>query len=176
MNIVELQELALVCLRRLAVLAVSVVLALISQLPVEKSGLVVASAPMVALSVLVFWMLARPEDVPAGSMFLSGLIFDALGGGPLGLWALSFVVACVATRLQRDDILLMPRLVLLLMYGIIAGLAAAIAWGTAIVYVQGLVDPTPLIAGSIISACVFLVVSVLFGSRAVVPGRFLGQG
>jgi len=176
MNIVQLQELAVVCLRRLAVLSVSVVLAMVSLLPVEKGGHLLAAAPMVALAILVFWMLARPEEVPAGSMFLSGLIFDAFGGGPLGLWALSFTVACVATRLQRDDILLMPRLVLLLVYGIVAGLAALTAWGTAMAYIQGLVDPTPLIVGGIVSAGVFLAVSMLFGSRVAVPARFLGRG
>ena len=176
MTIVQLQELALVCLRRLAVLMVSVVLALVSLLPIEKGGWIVAASPMVALSILVFWMLVRPEDVPAGSMFLSGLIFDAFAGGPLGLWALSFLVACVVTRLQRDDILMMPRLVVLLVYGTVAGFAALTAWGTATLYVRGFVDPTPLIAGGIVSAGVFLAVSLLFGSRAATPGRFLGHG
>lgn len=176
MNILRLQELAMVGLRRLVVLSVSLVLALIALLPIEKSGHLLAAAPMVALAILVFWMLARPDEVTAGAMFASGLIFDALGGGPIGLWALSFVVACMATRVQRDDILMMPRLVLLVVYGIIAGLAALTAWGTAIVYVQGLIDPTPLIAGGIASAGVFLVISILFGSRAAAPARFLGNG
>jgi rod shape-determining protein MreD len=176
MTIVQLQELALVCLRRLAVLMVSVVLALVSLLPIEKGGWIVAAAPMVALSVLVFWMLVRPADVPAGSMFLSGLIFDAFAGGPLGLWALSFLVACIATHMQRDDILMMPRLVVLLVYGTVAGLAALTAWGIATLYVRGFVDPTPLIAGGIVSAGVFLAVSLLFGARAATPSRFLGHG
>jgi rod shape-determining protein MreD len=176
MTILQLQELALACLRRLAVLAVSVVLAFVSLLPVGTGGWVVAAAPMAALGVLVFWMLARPEEVSAGSMFLSGLIFDAFGGGPLGLWALSFLVACVAARLQRDDILMMPRLVVLVVYGTVAGLAALTAWGTATVYVQGLVDPTPLIAGGIVSAGVFLAASLVFGSRVATPGRYLGHG
>jgi rod shape-determining protein MreD len=175
MTLNELQALAITAGRRLLPIGLSVLIALLSLTPLEFSGLIVATGPMVALSILVFWILVRADDLPAGSMFLCGLVFDATGGGPLGLWALGFLLAYLATRLRRDEGRGTSKLVSIVTYAVAGTLCCATVWLAASLYVGGLVDPSHLVAGTLISMGMFVILLALFGSRLAMPTRYMDR-
>lgn len=175
MNVNELQALAVLALRRMILLAVSAVVALLSLTPLEASELIVATGPMVMLSILVFWTQARAEDVSLFSAFLCGLMFDAVGGGPLGLWALSFVVGTAVARRRTDRVHVTSRFVSLVTYVVAGGLGGLTAWVTASVYFRSLADPAALVAATVISIGVFLLMISLFGSLLLMPTRYMDR-
>jgi len=50
-----------------------------------------------------YWSLERSERMPAGLVFLVGIVVDSLFGGPLGYWTLVYLVACVSGRIAGGD-------------------------------------------------------------------------
>ncbi len=57
--------------------------------------------PPLALMAVYYWSIYRPDLLPAVAAFAAGLLFDLLSGGPLGLFALVFVVVQAIAATQR---------------------------------------------------------------------------
>lgn len=62
--------------------------------------------PMLPLIVIHYWTLRRPDAVAEWMAFSAGLCLDILTGGPLGFWALiyllGFAAAKISTGLKND--------------------------------------------------------------------------
>ncbi len=57
--------------------------------------------PSLGLISIYFWVIYRPDLMPGWAVFLLGLIQDLLGGGPLGIYALVFLLTVAAVGAQR---------------------------------------------------------------------------
>lgn len=73
----------------------------ISNIPISLFGGLLPP-PMLALMPVYFWCLVRPDLMPAPAALALGVLEDLLSGGPMGVWALSFVVAYALVDRERD--------------------------------------------------------------------------
>ena len=57
--------------------------------------------PMMPVIAIHYWSLRQPESVPEWMIFLAGLALDVLTHGPLGYWALIYLLAFVLGLLSQ---------------------------------------------------------------------------
>lgn len=71
---------------------VSLLAVLSASLPWGAPVSVALALPLIALGVIFFWGIHRPGQLPSPVVFLFGLLTDLATDGPLGFWALNFLV------------------------------------------------------------------------------------
>lgn len=60
--------------------------------------------PLFPFMAIYFWSMTRPEYMPYIAVFLIGLFQDLLTGGPVGLWALTYLLSVVFLSTQVEII------------------------------------------------------------------------
>jgi rod shape-determining protein MreD len=85
---------------RLLPVATTGVAALLSILPVHAPGYA-ALSPAFTLMALYHWTVYRPDLLPPSGLFAIGLAQDLLGGGPVGVGALTLLIARAAVLRGR---------------------------------------------------------------------------
>src|SRR6185437_12323393 len=85
---------------RLVPMASMLALAFISVLPLRLPYYATV-VPLFLLAGLYHWTVYRPELLPPSATFLAGLAFDLLAGTPLGVMALTLLLARSAVLPQR---------------------------------------------------------------------------
>ncbi len=75
--------------------------AVIANVPVSMLGGFIPP-PVLAFMPVYFWCLVRPDLMPAPAALALGALEDLLSGGPMGVWAASFVAAYVLVDRERD--------------------------------------------------------------------------
>jgi rod shape-determining protein MreD len=75
--------------------------AVVANVPISFLGGVLPP-PLLAFMPVYFWCLVRPDLMPAPAALALGALEDLLSGGPMGIWALSFVVAYALVDRERD--------------------------------------------------------------------------
>jgi len=111
--------------------------------------------PLFGLCVIFFWVLVRPSLMPPAAVFSIGIMHDALSGGPIGLWALTFLLV--------QHLILPQRRVLLgnafahgwIGFALLALTAASFAWLVACVYYGALLSPSPVLAQALLTIFVY---------------------
>jgi rod shape-determining protein MreD len=86
--------------RNLAPFAVTVMLVLLSMVPLHIPGFASVS-PWLALSAVYYWAIHRPDLLWPSAVFVVGILADLLSGGPLGMNALVLVTVHWAVLTQR---------------------------------------------------------------------------
>lgn len=71
---------------------VSLLAVISASLPWGAPVSVSLALPLIALGVIFFWSIHRPGQLPSPLVFLFGLLTDLATDGPLGFWALNFLV------------------------------------------------------------------------------------
>ena len=84
--------------------------------------------PIIPLVVVFFWSIYSPDYLPSPSVFIIGLLQDLLMGGPLGLWAVVYLVTQYAVSSQRAYFLGREQKVVWLGFALAAGVASLILW------------------------------------------------
>ena len=97
--------------RNLSPMAFTVLLIMIGMVPLRVPNLAPVM-PALGLIAVYFWLVYRPESMPAWAVFLVGLVQDLLGGGALGVsvFVLLVVYATLAGQrrfFSRDSFFLM---------------------------------------------------------------------
>ena len=117
--------------------------------------------PMMPVIAIHYWSLRQPENVPEWLVFLAGLALDVLTHGPLGYWALIYLLAFVLGVLsqpfgaagQAARIALFAAALTIVAFG---------AWAVSSVYGLEFVDWRPYAASVIYAALAsILIVPVL---------------
>jgi rod shape-determining protein MreD len=67
-------------------------------LPIPFAG---AISPFLVLAAVYYWAIFRPDLLPPAAVFVVGMLYDALGGGPFGLGTLFLLVAHTIVIRQR---------------------------------------------------------------------------
>jgi rod shape-determining protein MreD len=75
---------------------------IVSSIPISLTGGLIPP-PLLALMPIYFWLLVRPDLMPAGAVFAIGLAEDILSGGPPGIWAATFLICFAFLDSQRDS-------------------------------------------------------------------------
>ncbi len=125
--------------------------------------------PLLPIVAIYYWTLDRDGWLPEWIVFFAGLMLDILTQGPLGYWALVYLVAYVVgvyvSRVNVDAAV-----------GKIAVLAAAIvvvtvfAWLAASAYFLEFLDWTPYARGAVFALLLTILIQLAFG-MARTPGR-----
>ncbi len=137
-------------------------------LPVEDRFVL----PLLPIVAITYWTLDRDAWLPEWVVFLAGLMLDVLTQGPLGYWALvylvTYVVAVFASRLRCETNV--RKL------AIFAGVILAVtvfAWLAASVYFLEMLDLAPYARGAASALLAACLVTLAFGvlGTASEPGR-----
>lgn len=132
-------------------------------LPVEDRFVL----PLLPIVAIMYWTLDRDAWLPEWAAFLAGLMLDVLTQGPLGYWALIYLVAYVAA-------VFVSHLCFETALGWSAAFASAIvavttfAWLAASVYFLEVLDWRPYVrsaAFALAAACLIMGARALFGSK-----------
>ncbi len=86
--------------RRLTPFGLTVILVLINMLPTQVPGFA-RVMPLLPLMSVFVWAVHHPNLMPAYAVFLLGLLQDVLGGAPLGLNALIYLMVYGLVVWQR---------------------------------------------------------------------------
>lgn len=149
------------------------VLALIAALPLGVPAEDRFFLPLLPVVAIHYWTLRHDAWLPEWVVFLAGLAVDILTHGPLGYWALIYLIAhltaTLSARLKAKGTL--ARLMLL---GFAIVLVTFVSWAVASIYFFDVLDIAPYIKGALLaSLCALLfvlpILRILDGT--VDPGR-----
>ena len=103
--------------------------------------------PMLPLVAIHYWSLRQPENVPEWGVFLAGLSLDILTHGPLGYWALIYLLAFSLGFLskpygQRG------QFVRVALFALALAIVALVAWAVASLYILEVADWRPFAVGA----------------------------
>lgn len=113
--------------RRLTPFALTMSLVLVSILPLHVPG-GARIMPMLVLMSLYHWSVHRPHLLPAYAVFFIGLMQDVLGGIPLGVNALVYLVVYGLIVSQRRFLVGKSFMVIWLGFAVIAAGATVAEW------------------------------------------------
>lgn len=84
--------------------------------------------PIIPLVVVFFWSIYSPDFLPSPSVFAIGILQDLLMGGPLGLWAVVYLVTQFAVSSQRAYFLGREQKVVWMGFALAACVASLMLW------------------------------------------------
>jgi rod shape-determining protein MreD len=108
-------------------MASSFAFALFAVLPIPVPYYSVA-APALTLIAVYYWMVFRPDLMPAIGLFALGIVNDALAGAPLGVSSLIYLVAQPALLSQRRFLIGQPFWLLWSGFALLAPPAILFQW------------------------------------------------
>lgn len=147
--------------RGLTPFALSVLLVILSLVPVRLSGLAPIT-PWFTLMAVYFWTLHRPDLLPLGAVFLLGLFADLVGGGPLGVTSLALIATQAVVRAQRRHILPHPFIVQWVIFGLTALLAELLLALLHVVAYGAAVNPDPALFQALMTIACYPPVAWIF--------------
>ena len=131
--------------------------------------------PLFPVVAIYYWTLDRESWLPEWAVFLAGLLLDVLTQGPLGYWALIYLVAYVVAVLASGARVETTTARLALFAGAVIAVAA-FAWLAASAYFLDLLDLGPYVRGAVVAvlaACVISLMASAFRTtgKPARPGR-----
>lgn len=147
--------------RRLAPIAVTFVLVLLSAMPLHVPGLA-RIMPMLALIGVYHWTAYRPDLMPAPAVFAIGLFQDIVGGGPLGLYAAVFLLVHGGIVAQARFFVGKGFVVLWFGFALMAAAASLIAWVATMLFNAALMGPRALVYQYLLMVGVYPILSLWF--------------
>ena len=147
--------------RRLAPFAVTLVLVIISAVPMHVPGLA-RIMPILALIGVYHWSAYRPDLMPARAVFAIGLFQDIVGGRPLGLYAAVFLFVHGGIVSQARFFVGKGFVVLWFGFATMSAAASVGAWIVTMLFNAALVNPSALLYQYLLSLGVFPILSRLF--------------
>lgn len=130
--------------RHLVPVGVTLVLLLLTAIPTRIPGLS-GIIPMLPLMGVYYWAIYRPDLLPAWSAFLIGLLYDIIGGTPLGVNALVLLSVQGIAAGQRRFFLGKSFMVAWWAFGLLAAAAAGATWLLVTILYGRALDASPVI-------------------------------
>ena len=128
---------------------------LISNLPISLTNGLVPS-PLLGLVPVYFWCLVRPDLMTPAAVFAIGVMQDILGGGPPGVWTLSFVITYAVIDRQRDAFAGLPGLGAVLGFATAALITCACAYFIIAFYYWHMPLIAPIVAELAVTALFYI--------------------
>ncbi|MBI5162273.1 MAG: rod shape-determining protein MreD [Magnetospirillum sp.] len=114
-------------LRHMVPFGVTMLLLLATAVPTRLPGFA-GIAPMLPLMGVTYWAIYRPDLLPAWSAFLIGMLYDIVGGTPLGVNALVLLLVQGIAASQRRFFQGKSFLVAWWAFGLLSAGAVTLAW------------------------------------------------
>lgn len=149
-------------LRAVVPFALTLLLALISTLPIGVNGLgpVMPVLPAIAI---YYWAIYRPDLFPLIATFLIGLVHDGLTGAPIGLTSLVLLLLHGAAGSQRKFFDRKGLAVTWVGFGIFAVGAGLLSWTAASLFYWRLMDPSSVAVQWLLTVAVYPLIAWPFG-------------
>lgn len=141
------------------ILTVTLVLGGIARWPLPDP---VSIPPEFGLIAVFYWGVHRPGVLPLVLVFAIGLIQDLLGGDPIGLNVLIYLVACTAIRASRDFFEDKPFVIEWVGFVLMAGIAGCVTWGVMSALAGTLIVPAPAIARFVLDIAIYPIIAWIF--------------
>jgi rod shape-determining protein MreD len=119
-------------------------------------------APMLPLMAVYYWAIYRPDLLPAYAVFFVGLLLDLLGGGPLGVHVLVFLLVFGTMTLQRRFFLGKPFFVVWLGFALVGVGASVVSWALFSLLLHKGMTVWPLLFQLVLTLALYPFVSWLF--------------
>jgi rod shape-determining protein MreD len=148
-------------LRRLLPCATLLVAVLLDLLPLPTTG---PASAFLALGVVYYWSLYRPELLPMPVVFLLGVIYDAVAGLPLGLSSLILLLVRAVMAAHQRFFASCPLLVVWAGFLVVAPLAAALRWFVSCLWWGWLFTPQPILVELGFGLALFPLLAWLLGA------------
>lgn len=113
----------------------------------------------IATAMLIYLYSAKAQPgLPAWFVFLAGVLTDMLTAGPLGYWALIFLLAHALGRALPYESGALTRFAV---YIATAAITAAVAWGVASLYYVRVIDWRPMVFAAAAAVALFPILLLL---------------
>ncbi len=133
---------------------------LLTQLPFGANGLIVT--PAFPLIPVFFWATYRPQLLPIPVVFVFGLVQDLLSSGPLGLWAIVFLITYAITLWQSEQIANQRFRIQWLGFAAACSVGLVAGWFFASVYASQFLGPLPIVVQAGTTVILFSIVAWFF--------------
>jgi rod shape-determining protein MreD len=147
--------------RKLAPLLLTLVLVILSQVPMQLPASMPIS-PAFAVISIYFWGLHQPDVMPAPAVFAVGLFQDILGGLPIGLNAFMLLVLYGLVVSQRRYFFGKSFGVLWWGFAMLAIVAGFMQWAMMSVFSGRLLAVAPVAVEQLTTAALYPVVAYIF--------------
>ena len=137
---------------------ITLLLLLLSVIPSRLPDFAVV-VPMLTLMGVFYWAIYRPDLMPAWAAFGIGLIYDLVGGMPLGINALVLLLVQGAASSQRRFFLGNTFLVAWSGFAVIGAAAFMLAWLLVMLLVSGVGQPKAVVFELLLTIAFYPVVS-----------------
>ena len=144
--------------RHLIPFGITLVLLLMTAIPTHLPGFA-GIAPMLPLMGVYYWAIYRPDLLPAWLAFVIGLLYDIVGGTPLGVNALVMLLVQGTAAGQRKFFLGKSFAVTWWAFGLLTAGAVGLAWLLVSFLLGRTVEPTPVIFEYLMTLCFFPVLT-----------------
>jgi len=150
--------------------AVSLIAVICASLPWGAPASIALALPLIALGVIFFWGLRRPGQLPSPLVFLFGLLTDLASDGPLGFWALNFLIGYAVAVYgpvwnggRRDGV------AALLLFAATLLLVSVLSWVLSSLFFLKAMPLRPLMIGGVVAFGAYPVISYVLAplERAV---------
>jgi len=147
---------------------------LLAALPWGLPAEIAPALPLIPYVVIHAMIERRPSAVPDWLVFLAGLALDVLGQGPLGYWALVYLVGFVCVRSASEP---GPSGTLrgILLLALTLAALVLVQWLITSIYRVHLAAVVPLLGGAAIALAAYAVVVLLFPAGPRETPRSNGQ-
>nr|WP_277346482.1 rod shape-determining protein MreD [Sneathiella chungangensis] len=142
--------------------AVTVLLALMSVVPIGIAGYAIVTPSFAAISVF-YWSIHRPYLMAPPLCFLLGLLSDCLTGAPLGLSSFLYLLIHGITVSQRRIFIGKSFVLTWFGFALIGFIIAMLSWLIACLYSLALLPLTPILVQFALSLLVFPMFAWGFG-------------
>ncbi len=147
--------------RGLTPFALTVLLVIFGMVPLGVSGFGPVM-PDLGIIAVFFWLVYRPELMPAWAVFLVGLLQDLLGGGALGVGVFVLLVVYAALAGQRRYLAQANFLLVWLAFVPVAAGAFVVTWLFNGLIADALLAPGPAISQYLSTMVFYPVIAWLF--------------
>jgi rod shape-determining protein MreD len=147
--------------RRLAPLLLTLVLVVLSQVPMQLPAALPIS-PAFAVISIYFWGLHQPDVLPAPAVFAVGLFQDILGGLPIGLNAFMLLVLYGLVVSQRRYFFGKSFIVLWWGFAMVAIVTGFLEWAMMSILSGRILAVLPVAVEQLTTAALYPVVAYIF--------------
>jgi rod shape-determining protein MreD len=147
--------------RHLSPFAFTIVLLIFGLVPLRLPLVPPMAADLVLVSVY-YWAIHRPGLMPPFAVFVTGLLMDLLGGGPLGVETFTFLMVYGIALSVRPWLIGATFPLVWASFTMVALAATVVRWLVTSVVVGGLPDPTPGLSGAFFGIGAYPLLAYLF--------------
>lgn len=122
-----------------------------------------SAVPAFGLMAVYYWAVTRPEVFPPYAILAVGLLFDLLSAGPIGLWALVYIV--VYGVVVSQQMLFFGRTFFVFWIGFVGAcsVAGVVAWAVGSLYFTRFLSPAPIMTQLVITIIFYPPFATFFG-------------